>query len=332
MKKMYPLLSSSVGLLIVLLLLSLLNNQVSAAVSVDPLTSAAYDALDYLLTQQDPKTGGYGTGASSSDTTLAIGSGGYEASEWRNGDDSLSLSEYWLSNARGYSKVTAGEAGKLVMGLVAADSCLPSDAAKPENFYNSATGIYHPDSINQAFAILGLASKNQPIPPKAVDYLKSKIQLDGGWKYGDLPFFTTDTNTTAAVVMALLAAGETSATTEVISGVNFIKSSQGTDAGFFYSDVYTTTSDTNSTAYAVQAIIAAGEDPTAGRWVVGSTDPISYLLDLQLPDGSFEWMKGEGSNILATQQAVPALLKRPFPIKKAKLPPCPLFIPYVSLW
>jgi iron complex transport system substrate-binding protein len=308
----------------------LLNMQVSAAESADPVTSAAYDALDYLLTQQDPKTGGYGTGASSSDTTLAIGSAGYKAGEWRNGEDSLTLMEYWLSHASGYSRVSAGEAGKLAMGLVAMDGCLPSDAAKPEIYYDPATGIYHADSINQAFAILGLVSKDQPVPPKATAYLKSKIQPDGGWKYGDLPFFTTDTNTTAAVVMALLAAGETPAATEVISGVNFIKSSQGTDAGFFYSDVYTTTSDTNSTAYAVQAIIAAGEDPTAGRWVVDSTDPISYLLDMQLLDGSFEWMKGEGSNILATQQAVPALLKQPFPLKKTKLLPCPIFIPYVS--
>jgi iron complex transport system substrate-binding protein len=330
MKIYYLLLSCFCGLLLAVLVLGIVNPQVYAAVSEDPIQSAVSGALDYLQTQQEPSTGGYGTGASTADSTLAIGSAGYKASEWRNGPEGLTLMEYWLSNARGYSRVSAGEAGKLTLGLVAADGCLPSDALKAENYYDPGTGMYHPDSINQAFAILGTAARNQPVPAKAVDYLKSKIQPDGGWKYGDLPFFTTDTNTTAAAVMALIAAGESPSTTEVISGLNFIKSSQGTDAGFFYSDVYTTTSDTNSTAYAVQAIIAAGDDPAARKWVVDSTNPISYLLDMQLPDGSFEWMNGAGANILATQQAIPALLEKPFPIAAADLLPCPILIPFVS--
>jgi len=330
MNKSYLFLSCCLGLLLAVLVLGIVNLRVSAAVSEEPVQSAVSDALAYLQTQQEPSTGGYGTGASTADSTLAIGSASYKASAWKNGTKGLTLMEYWLSNARGYSRVSAGEAGKLAMGLVAADGCLPSDALKPENYYDPGTGIYHPDSINQAFAILGTAARNQPVPAKAVDHLKGKIQPDGGWKYGDLPFFTTDTNTTAAAVMALMAAGELPSTTEVISGLNFIKSSQGTDAGFFYSDVYTTTSDANSTAYAVQAIIAAGDDPTAGKWVVDSTNPISYLLDMQLPDGSFEWMKGAGSNILATQQVIPALLEKPFPITPADLLPCPIFIPYVS--
>jgi iron complex transport system substrate-binding protein len=330
MKKSYLLLSYCFGLLLAALVLGIVNLQVSAAVSEDPVQSTVSNAIDYLKTQQEPSTGGYGTGASTADSTLAIGSANYKAREWRNGAEGLSLMDYWLSNARGYSRVSAGEAGKLAMGLVAADGCLPSDALKPGNYYDPGTGMYHPDNINQAFAILGTAAMNQPVPAKAVDHLKGKIEPDGGWKYGDLPFFTTDTNTTAAALMALIAAGESPSTTEVISGLNFIKSSQSKDGGFFYSDVYTTTSDTNSTAYAVQAIIAAGDDPGSGNWVVDSTNPISYLLDMQLPDGSFEWMKGAGSNILATQQAIPALLEKPFPIAAADLLPCPILIPYVS--
>jgi prenyltransferase beta subunit len=114
--------------------------------------------------------------------------------------------------------------------------------------------------------------------------------------------------------------------------MNFLKDSQNTDGGFFYSDLWgSTDSDTNSTAYAVQAILAAGEDPTSGRWVISSTNPISYMLSMQLPDGSFEWMPGYGSNLFATQQVIPALMHKFNPSKVADLPTCPvLFFPLMD--
>jgi hypothetical protein len=36
---------------------------------------------------------------------------------------------------------------------------------------------------------------------------------------------------------------------------------------------------------------------------------------MQLGDGSFEWQPGFGANQIATQQTVPVLLGRSFPIK-----------------
>ena len=47
---------------------------------------------------------------------------------------------------------------------------------------------------------------------------------------------------------------------------------------------------------------------------MGGVSPVAYLLSLQLPDGSFEWQKDLGSNLFATQQAIPALLQRAYPI------------------
>jgi uncharacterized repeat protein (TIGR01451 family) len=43
---------------------------------------------------------------------------------------------------------------------------------------------------------------------------------------------------------------------------------------------------------------------------------------MQLPDGSFEWQNGFGGSQFATQQAIPALLFRPFPVKVAAIDPC----------
>lgn len=332
MNKNYLILASFMGVLVAALLLGIFNMQVSAEDTEDPIPSAVSKALEYIQSKQDPHTGGYGAGSATIETTLSIGAAGYKASDWRNGENSLSLLEYWTANAREYTKISASEAGKLSLGLVDAGGCWPLEAVNIESYYDPATGIYNEDSIAQAFAILGLVAKSQPVPAKAVDYLKSQMQPDGGWKlsYPDAP---TDSNTTAVAVQALIAAGETTTSTEVISGMNFIKKSQSpsNDGGFYYAEnesfLDSTDSDTNSTAYAVQAIVAAGEDPTAGRWVVDSSNPISYLLKMQIPDGSFEWRPEYGSNLLATQQAVPALLLKPFPANIDLLEACPLYIP-----
>ena len=74
-----------------------------------------------------------------------------------------------------------------------------------------------------------------------------------------------------------------------------------------------------------------GQDPTGSTWSKGSNNPISFLLSLQLPDGSFEWQQGQGSNQVATQQAIVALLGRPFPLRVAPATWCPAsYLPIVT--
>jgi hypothetical protein len=52
---------------------------------------------------------------------------------------------------------------------------------------------------------------------------------------------------------------------------------------------------------------------------------------MQLEDGSFEWQPGFGSNLLATQQAIPALLGRSFPFELAPAETCPaVFLPLIQ--
>lgn len=111
-------------------------------------------------------------------------------------------------------------------------------------------------------------------------------------------------------MQALIAAGEPVTATEVVSGLAYLKQAQQPDGGFAYDLTSGGGSDANSTAYAIQALVAAGEDPAGEAWRVGGVLPVAYLLSLQLPDGSFEWQKDLGSNLFATQQAIPALLQR----------------------
>jgi len=283
-------------------------------------------ALDWLRDQQNPD-GGYGSTSSALETALSIGSADLNATDWRKQPEYHSLMDYLLTNGSDYSRKGVAEAGKLASGLVSSNGCIPYFARQPMDYYDPDTGKFDAEPGFHIWGMLGTASLSETVPAQSVSYLKSTIQSDGGWEWNT--GFGSDSNTTALAVQALISGGDTPAITEVISGMNFLKDSQNTDGGFFYSDLWgSTDSDTNSTAYAVQAILAAGEDPTSSRWVISSTNPISYLLSMQLPDGSFEWKPGEGSSLLSTQQAIPALMHKFNPSKVADLPTCPvLFLP-----
>jgi hypothetical protein len=144
---------------------------------------------------------------------------------------------------------------------------------------------------------------------------------DGGWEWA--PGWGTDTNSTALAIQTLIAAGDSLSSTRVISGLAYLASAQNQDGGFSYTPGPSAKSDSNSTAYGVQAIIAAHQDPSGPAWTVSNTNPISYLLSMQLPDGSFEWQPGTGANQLATTQVIPALLGHANPLASGELAACP---------
>ncbi len=283
---------------------------------------AANEALDYLLAQQSAD-GGYGSASSSVETLLSIGANHITPADWRKANNPYSLSNYLLLKGAAFTKGGSASAGKLSVGLSGSQGCQPYRSQSPSGNYDSATGIYAEGAGNQSWAMLGVSAISETIPAQAVSYLKSLQKSDGSFEWGT--GYGYDTNSTSLAIQALIAGGESITSTAVISGLNYLQSAQNSDGGFPYDpvSVWGTASDANSTAYAIQAIIAAGQDPQASPWVQSGSDPIQFLLSLQLPDGSFEWQKGGGVNFLATQQAIPALLHRPFPLNEAPWMSCP---------
>ena len=70
--------------------------------------------------------------------------------------------------------------------------------------------------------------------------------------------------------------------------------------------------DANSTALAVQAILAAGQDPAGVEW----KNATGALATFQNSTGAFRYTDAEpADNLFATVQAVPALAGRPLPIR-----------------
>jgi hypothetical protein len=279
--------------------------------------SAAADALAWLRSQQSPTDGGYGSPGSTADALIAVGANGSDPAGWRQ-PHSPSLIHYVLNKGTSYSKSGSGGSGKLAVGLAAAEVCLPLGALTPTDYYSPTTGAFGAGSGFQAWAVLGTHALSRTVPTTANQYLLSLAQSDGGWEWQS--GFGSDTNSTALALQALIAGGEPVSSTAIVSGLNYMKSAQNTDGGFAY--VPNGQSDTNSTAYVVQALLAAGEDPLSNTWTINTSNPISFLLSMQLPDGSFEWQQGLGSNLFATMQAIPAVLGRSSPVDVTPVSRC----------
>jgi hypothetical protein len=277
-------------------------------------------AMNYLLAKRDPVTGGYGSMGSTMDFLLAAGASGTPVEALTAPGGEQSLQDYILLEGAAYAEGDAGTAGKLAMGLSAAQMCMPENTKLPQDYYDPSTGAYSDRSLFQAFAILGVLSSGDSVPPEAIAYLIGQRQPGGGWAW--YPGEMEDSNTTAIAIQALIAAGQPASSPVIIEALTYLKSFQNTDGGFSYSQEYLGASDGNSTAYAIQAILAAGQNPLADVWTVDGQNPLFYLLDRQLENGSFEWQAGSGSNDLATMQAVVALLNRPYPISTAGFSDC----------
>jgi hypothetical protein len=297
---------------------------------------AATDGLAWLRPVQSATDGGYGTDGATAETLMAVAANDYTASEWHQ-PGGPSLMGYFLANGVAAAGKGAGTAGKMAVALAAGGTCWPRGAMEPMDYYHPGTGAYSSTNPfdtgagSHAWGMLGTAALSQTVPGLALDYLKGLQQPDGGWEW-DIGW-GSDINSTALAIQALVAAGEPAISPIVINGLNYLEGAQNDDGGFPYSptSLWGTDSDTNSTAYVVQALLAAEDSPTGTRWLtytngITPTNPISFLLSMQLADGSFEWQPGAGGDRQAsTRQAIPALLSRPFPLKVVELDNCRVY-------
>ncbi len=149
---------------------------------------------------------------------------------------------------------------------------------------------------------------------KALNWLKDAQNSDGGfaWVIGG----ESDTDDTAAAIQTLVLLGEDPKTSPVIEeALAFIKSKQQPDGGFSSSDMMGNESNSASDAWAIQGIIAAGEDPRSEEWSEYGKNPIDHLLSLQDGEGSFYWKEGvQSSPVQMTAYAVAAMSQKPYPV------------------
>jgi hypothetical protein len=204
--------------------------------------------------------------------------------------------------------------GKLALGLAAANLDPRSFSGldlviSMTQLYSPTTGAFGSTNWDQSLAMLGWKAAGESIPLTATQLLASRIVSNGGFEFS--VGFGADTNSTGLVLQALVAGGQSITSTEVLSALSYLKATQRTDGGWDY-DGSGTASDANSTAYVVQGLLAVGQDPLTSTWQISGSNPISFLLSQQQPDGGFVYL-APPSNGFATVQTIPALAGRGFP-------------------
>ncbi len=275
-------------------------------------------ALSWLAEVQRAD-GGWGSAALTADVVLAYAAAGYDPATVV-ADGGLSAMEALSATAAAYARSGAAEAGKLVVAVVAAGRW-PYDFGGVNvvdllaQTYDSSTGgaFGDPnDAWDQAWAILGLAAAEQPIPSAAVAHLLAMQAADGSWADA---WGYSQADTTGLVLQALRAAGVPPTATCVLSATAYLRAAQGADGGW---------GNANATAYAIQGLLAVEEPLTA--WARGGRTPDHALAAYQKADGPFVWMWTSpwgrpDDDVLATAQAVPALLGRTYPLKPRRALP-----------
>jgi hypothetical protein len=291
---------------------------------------AALKAADYIVgTQRDD--GGFGAKASTvSETCIAITAlktAGVKLPKAKSGKTAV---DYLKANAPALAstdkKVAVQNTQKISQLIVA----LKLAGEDPKKFAGTdwvkylldnqekATGWFGIYDIDHMWAMLALKSAGETVDTNAVSWLKGRQNANGGYELDTSSQMGTDTNATALAIQALIGADVKPTDPSVKKAIEYLKTQQNADGGFPFvtpSD-YGTDSDTSSTSWVLQALIAAGEDIESKYWVKTAITPMGFLMSMQNADGAFAYQKVVADDSqLCTAQAIPALMSKPFPIK-----------------
>ena len=186
--------------------------------------------------------------------------------------------------------------------------------AKLKTYYNN-NQIGDQNLLNDdAWSILALASVgevNSPEAQAAKNFLLVHQNTDGGWSYS--VGAGSDSNDTAAVIMALVEAGVSVSNPVIVNALAYLQSAQNNDGGIGYQ--VGSNSDSGSDSWAISALHKVGINPSS--WNKGGNNPISHLQSLQDDDGGFWWVTegtSEWNNKAMTPYAVIALAGESYPV------------------
>jgi hypothetical protein len=169
--------------------------------------------------------------------------------------------------------------------------------------------------VNQtAFAILALRAAGRPrgdrVIRAAAGWLAGQHNADGGFDFAGRGG-SSGIDDTAAALQGLVAAGKR-ATKTVSRAAAFIAAHQNADGGMALSPG--SASNAQSTAWAIQALTAAGRDPARARRG-GARSPLAYLTSLQGGSGAVRYSRTSAQTpVWVTAQALTGLARKPFPI------------------
>lgn len=163
-------------------------------------------------------------------------------------------------------------------------------------------GRIGPNVNSTIWGILALRQSHLPAPRASTRFLLRQQARNGGWAW--YLHGQPDSNDTAAAVEALRASGVGGA--PIRRGLAYLLRLRNADGGFELTPGRG--SDAQSTAWAVQAFVAARKPVPKGA--------LAYLRGLRRVDGSYRYSKRFVTTpVWVTAQVLPALARKPFPLK-----------------
>lgn len=279
-------------------------------------------ALDYLRGRQKTDGGFAEPGRDSSDqltgwVVSAIAAAGEDPNSWRVAGKSPL--DYLSSNAGNWISLADLERSCLAVSSAGADP----RSFGGRNLVAEISGQIKSDGhlgrmINDhCWGLIALAAAGEPIPVGCRNWLVSMQNIDGGFSFAAES--ASDPDDTGAAMQALVAAGESPEGNAMERAASYLRFCQSSDGGFRWQS---TSSNVASTAWAVQGLSAAGEDADGVAWSKSGNTPLDFLRGMQQADGHIKYSDASDSNpAWMTAEAVPALLKRPYPLNYAPKAP-----------
>ena len=175
-------------------------------------------------------------------------------------------------------------------------------------------GSYAGGIVLASFSVLALeaAGRGDSAGAKAtVSWIGRDQNADGGFSVAGRGG-QSGIDDTASAIQALVVAGRRSSRT-VKRAIGFLRRSQNPDGGFPLNPEGP--SNAQSTAYAVQAFVAARRDLARVRRN-GSRNPLAYIRSLTTERGSVRYSRTSAQTpVWVTAQAAMALARKPLPLK-----------------
>jgi prenyltransferase beta subunit len=182
--------------------------------------------------------------------------------------------------------------------------------------HRRADGSFERQSNWTAFGVLALRAAGRSARSRTVKgsalWLARQQNEDGGYSFGTRGG-SSFVDETGAALQALAAAGKRRSAV-VPRALAYLRKAQNRDGGFGQSEGYR--SNAQSTAWAIQGIVAAGKSPSSfGR---KGRSPLAFLASLRVADGSFRYSRSSVQTpVWVTAQAVAAVRKKALPLRPA---------------
>ncbi len=303
-----------IALLVLVLLVPALLPAVVLAYPYSPSDTEVDTALVFLRDEQTGN-GDIGGFEVSAWVVMAIAAAGEDPADWKVGSNP-SIVDYLAAHAD--EATSASDYARMIQAVVAAGEN-PSDFGGVD-FVDLLSSEYSGGQIGDPllvsddfWGVVALIAAGESaasdIVEDSVAFIKYCQQSGGGWGYDVAASWGTDVDDTAAAIMALVAAGESSGSGAVADGLLYMKGKQMDNGGF---DSWGA-SNPGTDSWAIDAIVAVGQNPTSAGWTKNGFTPLDDLESFQNPGGSFDDYLGNPDPWM-TAYAIPAFLGEPYPV------------------